>query len=576
MNPFRTPTPIRARRGVVLLAALAMVIVVGALAAALFTTAQAEMQQARTTRATVDARNLAEGATAAAEQSLLVAIASILPPPAQGSIQLGPHVVPWTMTHVGNDSTETDPIGIQTIHQHWQIDARAEVGRFGHTVHRVLDVGLTPIFQFAIFYDRDLELLPGPSMTLSGRVHTNHDLYVGVGSGNTLTVKSDYFRSVGSMYRRRKDDGSLTVGNVKLQKQGTTSLFDLWSRTQLSGKGVPSTSGYDSNFLGFDENGDGDLSDSNDWADFAVGALTTWAGTVQTAAHGVRRIEPPPIGSIQRFEVVGSGVGDHAWDSATNDYKYVGAGNGDARKGLFHGHASVVIRDLVAYDDKGFALSLPPGTLTAKTFYDAREGRTVTVTQIDLSLLASSGYFPANGLLYASRSDASSSQPNGIRLAKGSKLGGPLTVVSEDPVYVLGDYNTVSKQPAAVIGDAVNLLSNSWNDTKVKGSLPKATATTYNLAMITGNDETLGTQYSGGFENLPRFHENWSGINCRILGSFIKIYASQIATGAWVYGSDRYTAPNRLWDYDTAFNDVANLPPFTPSVVQVRSAGWWE
>ena len=59
-------------------------------------------------------------------------------------------------------------------------------------------------------------------------------------------------------------------------------------------------------------------------------------------------------------------------------------------------------------------------------------------------------------------------------------------------------------------------------------------------------------------------------------GSFVKIFASQFATGGWVYGGDRYTAPNRLWDYDTSFNKVENLPPFTPNVAQVRSSGWWD
>jgi hypothetical protein len=413
-------------------------------------------------------------------------------------------------------------------------------------------------------------------MTLSGRVHTNHDLYAGVGSGNTLTVNSDYFRSVGNLYRKRKDDGSLTLGNVKIKKTGSTSLYDLWSQSQLTGKGVPSVSGYDSAFLGFDKNRDGDLSDSGDWADFAVGALSTWAGTVQTAAHGVKRVEPPAIGSIKRYEVLGSGLGDYAWDTTIKDYKYVGTGNGDARKGRFHASAAIVIRDLDMYDDKGFKLSPPAGTLVAKTFYDAREGKNVTVTELDLSKLASGGNWPSNGLIYASRSDATTTQPNGIRLTNGATLAKALTVCSEDPLYVKGDYNTVSKKPAAVIGDAVNLLSNSWNDSKTKGSLPGAKATAFNMAMITGNDETLGAQYSGGFENLPRFHENWSGINCSILGSFVKIYASQFASGTWVYGGDHYTAPNRLWDYDTSFNNASNLPPFTPNVAQVKSAAWWE
>ena len=94
--------------------------------------------------------------------------------------------------------------------------------------------------------------------------------------------------------------------------------------------------------------------------------------------------------------------------------------------------------------------------------------------------------------------------------------------------------------------------------------------------MITGGDETGGAGDSGGFENLPRFHENWDGVNCSILGSFVKVYASELAKGKWVYGGDHYTAPVRLWDYDTSFNNVKNLPPFMPNVAQVHNSGWWE
>ena len=35
---------------------------------------------------------------------------------------------------------------------------------------------LVPMFQFAVFYNKDLEILPGPSMMLAGPVHTNGDL----------------------------------------------------------------------------------------------------------------------------------------------------------------------------------------------------------------------------------------------------------------------------------------------------------------------------------------------------------------------------------------------------------------
>src|SRR5690606_268276 len=44
---------------------------------------------------------------------------------------------------------------------------------------------VVPIFQFAAFYNKDLEINPGPDMTLNGRVHANGNLYL-TSDGNTL------------------------------------------------------------------------------------------------------------------------------------------------------------------------------------------------------------------------------------------------------------------------------------------------------------------------------------------------------------------------------------------------------
>ena len=208
--------------------------------------------------------------------------------------------------------------------------------------------------------------------------------------------------------------------------------------------------------------------------------------------------------------------------------------------------------------------------------YDGREGEYITVTEVDVGLLNSSGNFPANGLLYAYRNDASVNSPNGIRLTNGAELAGPLTIVSEDPVYVHGDFNTLNKKGAAVITDAVNLLSNAWNDSKSPGTLPTAVDTAYNLAFITGNTPTPdgGGNYSGGFENLPRFHERWTGKTAKIRGSFINTYESEIAKRPWRYGGDVYTAPLRDWAYDPDLIDPANLPPFTPNAVYFKRVVW--
>jgi hypothetical protein len=290
----------------------------------------------------------------------------------------------------------------------------------------------------------------------------------------------------------------------------------------------------------------------SEYSDWTTYALDTWNGTVQDGSHGVREVAAPDIKTIKAFDAGGS-------------------------KGFYHAHADLVIVNGNAFDRNGSPVALPAGALVEKTMYDAREGRTVTVSEINLGALNASGQFPANGLVYAYRTDSTPTQPNGIRLTNGTELLRPMTVVSEDPVYVRGDFNTVNKKGAAVIADAVNLLSNAWNDSKTaSSSLPAASNTTYNLAFVTGKVPTPdgGGDYSGGFENLPRFHENWTSKTAKIRGSFINIFDSEIAKKPWIYGGNVYTAPVRDWAYDPALNNPSNLPPFTPSAVYFLRVLW--
>ncbi len=65
----------------------------------------------------------------------------------------------------------------------------------------------------------------------------------------------------------------------------------------------------------------------------------------------------------------------------------------------------------------------------------------------------------------------------------------------------------------------------------------------------------MGGAYSGGLENMPRFHENWGGTSfgqpqVRIRGAFISLFNSTKADGAW--GNASYTPPNRDWNWDSA------------------------
>ncbi|MEQ8764978.1 MAG: hypothetical protein RL885_13685 [Planctomycetota bacterium] len=441
---------------------------------------------------------------------------------------------------------------------------------------QIVEIANIDIFQFAIFYEPDLEILPGPNMTLSGRIHSNHDIYIG--SGDSLRLRTDYVRCAGSIHRERKDAEEHTAGNVYIKKRdgnldwGDDEFVLMESEDQLDSLGIDSDSGFDSAFEGFDRNGDGDYQDFGEMDPFFTEAFDKWDGTLQTGEHGVTKIQAPNIGSIKRFEEMPGGTGgDWNWNDGLGDYVPAPPGAGTHQKGFYHRRADLVVRGSEVYY-QGVPINVP-NLIRERTMYDGRENKEVTVTDIDMDVLNDSGYFPANGLIYASRS-ASANDPNGIRLVNGSELANKLTVVSENPVYVQGDYNTENKKGAAVITDSINLLSNAWDDSKEAGELPSASQTTFNMAIITGNDESSRGNYNGGFENLPRFHESWSGVECRIRGSFVNIYESEIGTGPWSYGGDNYTAPVRNWDFDQDFMDRNNLPPFTPTISTIERSLW--
>jgi hypothetical protein len=308
---------------------------------------------------------------------------------------------------------------------------------------------------------------------------------------------------------------------------------------------------------------------------------------VKSAAHGTSEAVPPSVGSIGMFEAAEGGIGgDYEWSEVDAEFVKVASGTGSYAKGYFHENADLSILTYAdgswrAFDGDGNDVSVSlGGVVSISSMLDSRQaegaGKKIAVTEINIELLNASGVFPTNGLLYAASYGAGeATDAKGVVLKSGAELKAPLTVVSENSVYVKGDYNVTSKKGAAVIADAVNLLSNPWNGSKTKGSLPTASETTYNMAFITGNLETVGSAYNGGLENLPRFHENWSGKSCNLNGSFVNPWNSKHATGAWLYGSDRYTAPIRNFAYDEDFNTAANLPPFTPMAVSANEVVSW-
>ena len=78
---------------------------------------------------------------------------------------------------------------------------------------RGVEVALIPVFQFGVFSDSDLSYFAGPNFNFQGRVHTNGNLFLAEGGGNSL-VLNDKVTAVGEIVRDRLANNFLTNGTT--------------------------------------------------------------------------------------------------------------------------------------------------------------------------------------------------------------------------------------------------------------------------------------------------------------------------------------------------------------------------
>ncbi len=183
---------------------------------------------------------------------------------------------------------------------------------------------------------------------------------------------------------------------------------------------------------------------------------------------------------------------------------------------------------------------------------------------------------------------------------------GGFTVASENPVYILGDYNSNSTDTvwnttpvdvaghssASVIADAVTFLSNNWNDrasfgiggsgTVTNPSNRAATTTRYRVAVAAGKNinftrpswggQDFGTD--GGTHNFLRYLENWGGQTHYYKGSIVSLFYSTYNTGVFKCCSTVYSPPTRNYSFDIDFASPGGLPPGTPMFRDIESLGY--
>jgi hypothetical protein len=182
-----------------------------------------------------------------------------------------------------------------------------------------------------------------------------------------------------------------------------------------------------------------------------------------------------------------------------------------------------------------------------------------------------------------------------------------LTVVSENPVYIQGDWNAASTflvadphAATAIIADSVSILSSAWNDNlsfanpfmPVAGGRLRAAQSYYRVAVLAGkgsnfarpSDVAVGSVFGtdGGVHNFLRMLEGDTGaattVNYR--GSMATLTYSRQAVGTFKCCSGTaangivYSVPVRNFNFDTDFLNPALLPPNSPVFRDMNAVGF--
>jgi|HubBroStandDraft_1064217.scaffolds.fasta_scaffold01829_10 hypothetical protein len=186
-----------------------------------------------------------------------------------------------------------------------------------------------------------------------------------------------------------------------------------------------------------------------------------------------------------------------------------------------------------------------------------------------------------------------------------------LTITSENPVYIQGDYNnnpnadatlaTPNADPhvaTSVVADAVTLLSDNWNDVNsfafpygiggvgavITNGGRNATTTTYRVAVAAGKNVpfvqpgvgVVGNDFGtdGGAHNFLRYIENWGPATLYYRGSIVNMYFSHQAISTFKCCNLVYSPPTRGYNFDSDFQTPSKLPPLTPMLRDVNTIGF--
>ncbi len=435
-----------------------------------------------------------------------------------------------------------------------------------------VSVQSVPIFQFGVFYDRDLEINNGPPMTFSGWVHSNRSLYLSSANANYM----NQITAADSVFWSRKDTPTTLAGVNIANNASILTPLDFDSRSMPG-------------------------------ATFVARSNLRFNGKLMSRVSGVRPLRLPLPGGMDPVELVLPAQGGDTPDIAQVRM----ANKADLRIVInLANPLTSICAEATFFRAPG---RVPLGAscpailqFVRDRFWDGREMKRPDVLELDMNALRS--FVNVNptdrqvSIIYVEFQGRDSTIANrdypAIRIRNGSQLPDPtapgepggMTIVTNAAMYVWGDYNTTNWKPAALIADVASFLSNGWTDA-ASTTFPRPrtfTTTSVWAALLAGNSETpcdarnCGSPqpYGGGLENFPRFIEDWGGsaggTPFNYTGSLVSLFVSRQSARRWGHnfngGSSYYSPPVRNWSFETRFRNPMLLPPGTPrlgSVLQI-------
>ena len=482
--------------------------------------------------------------------------AGSVPPPA-----FGPNTWQYSYFYLASVDVSVPALGTNT-------------GTVKAKVRRVFEKKFDNPWTYAMLYMDDLEFQPSNSFTITGPVQTNGSLYIGTSNftaADRVGYSGDYVNGY-SPNDTTHNGGTTTPNFPTNMPPGLTSPY-----------------------LPFGWTVDLNSSDTNPNNDSYHDIIETPNNSYSDGLSNIRMYNQADykvmIDSSNNITITDFN-GTSIVNSGTTKNAYQAIANAITTNQAIQDNREATYVRLASLDVGAITTAINNGTLT--TSNNANTGMVLYIKDTT-----------TNGTSVSSKMGGTGSTVNtterAIRLKNGGTLpSNGMTIVSENPVYIQGDYNTGSSAPpsdsgtftdpdagsytrkaAAVYADAINVLSGAWNDLNSNLSISNriATSTTVNAALVGGEVPSGNGKYSGGGEGFVRFLEDWQKNNQTFTyyGSMVELFNSQTATGSYSSSASIFKQPGLHWYYDdTTFSNTSGPPGNLQIAAYLQQQRWYQ